>query len=70
MTKKDYIAIAAAIVEANNSTYTNRDDEAYILAFQEGKRVALRNVAKEFIRIARADNPRFDDERFLKAAGV
>jgi hypothetical protein len=65
MTRKDYVAIAAAISEARmNPThfFINREEGEY------GEGVFSVAVALAD-RLAR-DNPRFDRARFLKAAGV
>ena len=59
MTRKDYVLIAAALKSAHDG--------------HNGRPQALRGVADAADRIAIAlarDNPRFDRERFLKAAGV
>lgn len=57
MTRKDYVAIAAAIHNAPWSD--SMTAEATITAIAE-------NIAEVMSR----DNPRFDRERFLKACGV
>jgi hypothetical protein len=57
MTRKDYILIAEALKRAWNTEAES--------AFP-GVQAAARNLAESLAR----DNPRFDRERFLKAAGV
>lgn len=60
MTRKDYIIIAAAI----KASRTHPDD---------GKltdQACVDLTARELARALGRDNPRFDGERFLKAAGV
>jgi hypothetical protein len=58
MTRKDYVAIAAAIKETGK--YHEHDDAADALAF----------LARDLAATLAADNPRFDRARFLKACGV
>ena len=63
MTRKDYILIAAALrdtllIDCPTSDYLNGARAAYASA-----------VARVADALGR-DNPRFDRERFLKAAGV
>ena len=67
MTRKDYILIAAALKEARNHWLAEeaRDIDGSA-AFRAGLNAAGLELAS---RLAR-DNPRFDRERFLKAAGV
>jgi len=55
MTRKDYVAIAAAFKNADK-----RDDGETIAAS------VMENIADAMAR----DNPRFDRARFLKACGV
>lgn len=61
MTRKDYVAIAAAI--------HNR-----ALAFDVGAHIdgeaAVYMVARDLADVLANDNPRFDRARFLKACGV
>jgi hypothetical protein len=62
MTKKDYILIAAALKAA---LQIDGKDE-YLPAYK----VAIRRVADTLCADLARDNPRFDRERFLRAAGV
>lgn len=61
MTRKDYIALAAALCQArtnlaiNGNTYTQR---------------AVRECALKIADALARDNPRFNLSRFLEAAGV
>jgi len=57
MTRKDYILIAAALKAAYDETYHT------VHAGIDAAAVALADALGR-------DNPRFDRERFLKAAGV
>lgn len=63
MTRKDYIRIAAAL---NGRTKHNATDETY----REGWHAATSACAHALADTLAQDNPRFDRERFLKAAGV
>jgi len=66
MTRKDYVLIAAALKAA-------RDGYDYIPALEfEGSPIetALNDAAGAIAAALARDNPRFDRERFLKAAGV
>ena len=58
MTRKDYVAIAAALAKARAEYPTMQMNSAHDY------------VAGEVAATMAADNPRFDRERFLKAAGV
>lgn len=70
MTKKDYVKLAAALAAAKPAApYTlvtkfDRDDVRGIST--EVWQGTVHNVAD----VLSADNPRFDRERFLAAAGV
>ena len=57
MTKKDYVAIADAILSARNERETNAAQ-------------AITNVASYIADKLECDNPRFDRARFLAACGV
>ena len=57
MTKKNYETFAAIIADAMG------------LATSDEKGL-LRSVAYDMAEVFESDNPRFDRERFLKAAGV
>ena len=65
MTAKDFTALALAIAAEVNKPYesiltvTERDDRQ-IVAF---------NIANNIADVAEQQNPRFDRERFLNAAG-
>lgn len=66
MTRKDYIAIAAAIKDAMQT-------EAYEdarLAAPSGASYFAFHVAVNIARVLAADNSRFDRDRFLVACGV
>jgi hypothetical protein len=63
MTRKDYILIAAALrdvmlIDCQSAEYLN------------GVRAAHASAAQRLADVLARDNPRFDRERFLKAAGV
>lgn len=59
MTKKDYIRMAAIFAEALQMTKTEPPCN--------GTAADLMLVIKEYIKMAKADNPRFNEERFRKA---
>ena len=61
MTRKDYIAIAAALSNVRNSYAPNWDPNLFR---------ACDDHAKQLAHVLAQDNPRFDRARFLKAAGV
>ena len=61
MTRKDYILIAAAL-KAARSSYTLPN----VAIYHNG----IDNAAQRLADALGRDNPRFDRERFLKAAGV
>ncbi len=60
MTRKDYVIIAAALKKSGDECRAEYANGAY----------ATERIAREIARALAADNPRFDGERFLKAAGV
>jgi hypothetical protein len=62
MTRKDYIAIAAAIKEARS----HGAETVAATEFNLGVTTATQRVADVLAR----DNPRFDRARFLTACGV
>lgn len=61
MTRKDYVAIAAAI---------HRTGMTVCIGQPKAAEYALRLVATDIAATMAADNPRFDRARFLKACGV
>lgn len=62
MTRKDYVKLAGAFVEASRaSPVDQRGNEAYLLG--------LDRAIEEVANVLRADNPRFDRGKFYKAAG-
>lgn len=62
MTRKDYILIAAALREPLQAFDDPAQTHAALCVWEE----TARNIARALGR----DNPRFDGDRFLKAAGV
>lgn len=56
MSRRHYIAIANAIRER--------------LSFQHSNAFDVAAVARDIARIAKADNPRFDERRFFGACGL
>jgi hypothetical protein len=58
MSRKDYVAIAAAI-------RTTKEDSAHIL----GSHSVLKSVTARIANTLADDNPRFDMDRFMGAAG-
>ena len=61
MTRKDYVAIAAAI---------HRTGMAVNIGPKKTAEYAIRLAATDIAATMAADNPRFDRARFLKACGV
>ena len=61
MTRKDYILIAGALKAARSS-----DTLPNLAIYHNG----IDNAAHQLADALGRDNPRFDRERFLKAAGV
>ncbi len=61
MTRKDYVAIAAALKQAHSYSDTQASQD-----FNCGLKTAANRIADHFA----ADNARFDRARFLAAAGV
>ena len=66
MSKKDYVAIAAAIHRSGMALNIGRKAKAETL----GNERALRLVAGDLAATLAADNPAFDKARFLAACGV
>jgi hypothetical protein len=64
MSRKDYIAIAAAIIRTDPPARQTMDD--YERGYFDAVLVTARNIAD----VMQADNPRFDRALFLKACGV
>lgn len=64
MTRKDYVAIAAAIRAARRDV-TNREPPECVADMQDGISLAAEHLADAL----RRDNPRFDRARFLAACG-
>jgi hypothetical protein len=65
MSRKDYILIADAL-KAARSSYTLPNVAIYHNGIDNG----IDNAAHRLADALGRDNPRFDRERFLKAAGV
>jgi hypothetical protein len=65
MTRKDYVAIAAAIKAAKADMFAKEPDESHV-DLCDGANYAAEHIADTMER----DNPRFDRARFLKACGV
>lgn len=61
MTRKDYVAIAAAI---------HRTGMAITIGPKKSAEYTLKLAASDIAATMANDNPRFDRERFLKACGV
>ena len=64
MKKKDYELIAEAIKDVGRFYHVGRDFPHL------GAESVLRSVAMELARELAADNPRFDQERFMAACEV
>lgn len=68
MTRKDYVRIAAALKVEHDiieDTSYRRDEKAHEW-FLSGWEVTVRSIAGALA----SDNPRFDRERFYRAAGL
>ncbi len=63
MTRKDYVLIAAAL---RDTLLIDCPTESYLQGAKAAHVSAVTRLADSLAR----DNPRFDRERFLKAAGV
>jgi hypothetical protein len=60
MTRRDYVAIAAIIQDQR----ANHAKDGLAVQY------TLDDIADDLARLMSRDNPRFDRERFLRAAGV
>lgn len=65
-TRKDFQAAADAIMEAR----PERDPNVKMRAFDVGRMFACDEIAEALAVTFKADNPRFQKEKFLRAAGV
>lgn len=65
MTRKDYVALAAAFKRAHALV-----DVMYDHPYSQTAHVAIDTAIEEVADTLAADNPRFDMERFLTASGV
>lgn len=66
MTKKDYELIAGSVRRSVRVTEWLSKNQVK----REAKLEVLRLVANDLSGSLRADNPKFDQEKFLKACGV
>jgi hypothetical protein len=66
MSRKDYVAISDALRAARHVTPDGEQTTEAGAAFNSGLTVAARRIAEHFA----ADNPRFDNARFMAACGV
>jgi hypothetical protein len=62
MSKKDFEMVAAVLVDQK----TDKLDEEFSLGAESMRQALARLLAREFAQA----NPRFDRDRFLKAAGA
>ena len=60
MTRKDYVRIAGAVSESVRQIESSSDSPA----FKSGQRYMSQRLISEMCRVLRADNPRFNEERF------
>lgn len=65
MTRKDYVAIAAAI-KAARADIVSKEPEASRADMKDGASLAAEHIAD----VMKRDNPHFDRARFLAACGV
>jgi hypothetical protein len=65
MTRKDYVAIAAAIKASKADMFAKEPDESHV-DLNDGANYAAEHIADALA----AENPRVDRARFLKACGV
>lgn len=68
MTRKDYIAIAAAIRDELNAWRREKPEDDAALC-QAGA-LTCGYIAQRIAKVMEKDNPSFDRARFLKAYGV
>lgn len=70
LTKKDFIALAAIFKAERDllapSTVPNQRSETY----RRGGLNTLENIAGDFIRYNKSNNPAFDVAKFKRAAGI
>ena len=69
MTRKDYVLIASAINDIREKIRMHGRDVAS-RELWSGTLGGISDAARAIADALQADNPRFDRERFLKAAGV
>lgn len=63
MTRKDYVAIAAAVRDS-------LEHQAITIDYREGWNAAASSIAHRLADTLALGNERFDRERFLRACGV
>lgn len=68
MTRKDYIAIAACIKAEWDSRYLDDSNIRELSAIQTKNRT-IYSLHKRIADVFKADNPRFDRDKFEKACG-
>lgn len=69
LTKKHFIAIAREISSERDNALSIIAEGPVTEAEQRGRLAALENMAHSMCALFRAENPAFDQERFLKACG-
>ncbi len=65
MSRKDFVAIAAAIKSAFSTTHDITDGDR-----KNSAQIAMREVACQISNACADSNPRFDRARFLSACGI
>jgi len=66
MTKRDFIAAAAALNDLMNQTLTERHDAAFVIGLSKGVEQSANAMADVFANA----NPRFNRAQFLTACGL
>lgn len=70
MTKKDYVALAAAVYAARPAEHAVTKATWNDKMWASGCNSAREHIARSIVRICAADNPRFDKNKFYKACGL
>jgi hypothetical protein len=65
MTRKDYVAIAAAI-KAARADITGKEPDEHHIDMLDGTSLSAEHIAE----VLKRDNPRFDRARFFAACGI
>ena len=69
MSKRDYERIALRI-SAHYLRFESEERCLYEAGYTDGSRATAKGLASDLADVLKADNPRFDRARFLKACGI